>query len=83
MFASPFDFVFNTYDQGNPTTEVLDIPYRGNERVFIKSHGKDKVAIIFAINFVDPDDVVLGKVFMTVSIFKNYFENKLTVITGI
>lgn len=66
MFASPFDFVFNSIDQGKPVTEVLDIPYRGSERVFIKTQGNDKVAVIFAINFVDPDDVVLGKVFMTV-----------------
>lgn len=65
MFASPFDYVFNSYDQGNPVKEILDIPYRGDERIFIKPEGKDKVTVVYAINFVDPDDVIIGKVFLS------------------
>jgi len=65
MFASPFDYVFNSYDQGKPVNEILDIPYRGDERIFIKPEGKDKVTVVYAINFLDPDDVIIGKVFLS------------------
>lgn len=73
MFAAPFDFVFNSYDQGNPVKEILDIPYRGEERIFIKPEGKDKVTVVYAINFVDPDDVIIGKVFLSVCYFYYYY----------
>jgi len=64
LFAAPFDYVFNAIDAGNPPKEILDIPYRGAEHVFIKPEGKDRLTVIFAIQFKDPDDVVIGKVFL-------------------
>jgi actin related protein 2/3 complex subunit 2 len=62
-FAAPFNHVFESMD-GTPVTELLDIPFRGDERVFIKTQGKDRVQVFFTINFKDPDDIIIGKVFM-------------------
>lgn len=63
LFAAPFDHVFKQLDAGSPPKELLDIPYRGAERVFIKAE-KDRVTVVFTIDFKDPDDIVLGKVFL-------------------
>ena len=46
--------------------EILDIPYRGEERTFITSQGKDRVTVVYSINFKDKDDIILGKVFLSV-----------------
>jgi hypothetical protein len=51
---------------GTPTAELVDVPYRGAERVFFKTQGKDRVQVFFTINFKDPDDIIIGKVFMQV-----------------
>jgi len=63
-FAAPFDFVFNAVESGNIPKEILDLPYRGAERVFIKPEAKDRVTVVFAVQFKDADDVVIGKVFL-------------------
>lgn len=64
LFAAPFDHVFRSMESGNPVAELMDIPYRGAERVFIKTQGKDRVSVFFTINFKDPDDIIIGKVFL-------------------
>lgn len=63
LFAAPLEHVFKAIDSGSPLTEVLDIPYRGAERAFIKSE-KDRVTVVFSVNFKDPDDIIIGKVFL-------------------
>lgn len=66
IYAQPFEYVFEQIDQGKPVTEILDIPYRGEERTFITSQGKDRVTVVYSINFKDKDDIILGKVFLSV-----------------
>jgi len=45
---------------------MIDIPLRSQqERMWIKQDKTDRVTIIFAIAFSDPDDVVIGKVFLS------------------
>jgi len=47
---------------GGPT---IDIPLRDNqERMWIRQDQKDRVTVIFSVAFSDPDDVVIGKVFL-------------------
>jgi len=44
---------------------IIDIPLRDfKERMWIKQDQKDRVTVIFSIAFSDPDDVVIGKVFL-------------------
>lgn len=66
VYAQPFEYVFEQIDQGKAVSEIIDIPYRGEERTFITSQGKDRVTVVYSINFKDKDDVILGKVFMSV-----------------
>jgi len=64
IYAQPFEHVFEQIDQGKPVNEILDIPYRGDERTFITTQGKDRVTVVYSINFKDKDDIILGKVFL-------------------
>ena len=66
IYAQPFEHVFAMLDAGKPVNEIVDIPYRGNERTFLTSQGKDRVTVVYSINFKDQDDIILGKVFMSV-----------------
>jgi len=44
---------------------MIDIPLRdANERMWIKQDTQDRVTVIFSVAFSDPDDVVIGKVFL-------------------
>jgi len=65
-YAAPFDFVFNAVESGNIPKDILDIPFRGAERVFIKPESKERITVVFGVQFKDADDVVLGKVFLQV-----------------
>jgi len=43
----------------------IDIPYRNNdERLWIKKDAADRVTVIFSVSFKDPDDIVIGNVFL-------------------
>jgi len=43
----------------------IDVPYRNNdERLWVKKDAADRVTVIFSISFKDPDDIVLGSVFL-------------------
>jgi len=64
LFAAPFDTVFNAIDANNIPKDILDIPYRGSERVFIKPEGKDRLTVVVGVNFKDQDDIIIGKVFL-------------------
>jgi hypothetical protein len=74
VYAQPFEHVFEQIDQGKAVTEILDIPYRGEERTFISSQGKDRVTVVYAINFKDKDDIILGKVFLGVRSIPKTFQ---------
>ena len=77
VFAQPFEFVFESLDQGKTVTEIMDIPYRGEERTFITAPSKDRVTVVYAINFRDKDDIILGKVFMGVRFPFDHYDNTL------
>jgi len=60
MFASPFYHCVKS----NVGT-FIDMPYRStDERLWLKKDGNDRVTVIFSICFKDPDDVVIGTVFL-------------------
>jgi len=43
----------------------VDIPYRNaDERLYMKKDANDRVTVVFSIVFKDPDDVVIGTVFL-------------------
>jgi hypothetical protein len=71
IYAQPFEHVFAQIDAGKAVTEILDIPYRGDERTFITSQGKDRVTVVYSINFKDKDDIILGKVFLSVRSYRD------------
>jgi len=61
-FAAPFYKIFADIEQkkgGN----LVELPYRDDEAIYIKPES-DRCIVIFSINFKDPDDVVLAKVFL-------------------
>jgi len=49
--------------KGNYQKDFVELPYRSNESVYIKSSA-DSVTVLFSIAFVDPDDMVFAKVFL-------------------
>jgi len=60
LFAAPF---YHTI-KGSVGTSI-DVPFRSpDERLWIKKDGNDRVTVIFSICFKDPDDVVIGTVFL-------------------
>jgi actin related protein 2/3 complex subunit 2 len=60
LFAAPFYHCIKS----NVGT-FIDMPYRStDERLWIKKDGNDRVTCIFSICFKDPDDVVIGTVFL-------------------
>jgi len=60
LFAAPFYHCVN-----GSVGSSIDIPFRStDERLWIKKDGNDRVTCIFSICFKDPDDVVIGTVFL-------------------
>jgi len=48
-----------------PVGGDIDIPYRSaDERLYVKKDANDRVSVVFSICFKDPDDVVIGTVFL-------------------
>jgi actin related protein 2/3 complex subunit 2 len=43
------------------------INYRPNESFFV-SAGKDRITVIFSTQFTDDDDIILGKIFLQVTL---------------
>ncbi|KAH3763065.1 ARP2/3 complex 34 kDa subunit [Pelomyxa schiedti] len=60
MMAGAFHAVFDAVGKVGP---VRDIPYRPMEGLWLKPEG-DRVIAIFSIAFDDPDDQVIGRVFL-------------------
>jgi len=61
-FAAPFYKIFNDIE-AKKGGNVVEIPYRDEESVFIKPE-TDRCIVIFSIGFKDPDDIVLAKTFL-------------------
>jgi actin related protein 2/3 complex subunit 2 len=63
LLAAPFKRVFASVEKGAPTNQVVTIQYRDEEAIYIKGE-KERVTVIFSINFRDAGDQVLAKVFL-------------------
>jgi len=66
LYGVPFEHVFNAIEKGQTIDQPICVPFRDftNEKVFFKTAGEDRVLVIFTINFKDPDDIIIGKVFL-------------------
>jgi len=60
LLAAPFKKAFAAVGAGS---QIITIDYRDDETLFIKA-GQDNVTVIFSINFKDPNDQVLARVFL-------------------
>jgi len=60
LLAAPFKKAFAAVGTGS---QIIAIDYRDDETLFIKA-GQDNVTVIFSINFKDPNDQVLARVFL-------------------
>eukprot|EP01106_Pelomyxa_sp_JSP_P018294 TRINITY_DN822_c0_g1_i1.p2 TRINITY_DN822_c0_g1~~TRINITY_DN822_c0_g1_i1.p2 ORF type:complete len:311 (-),score=67.50 TRINITY_DN822_c0_g1_i1:126-1058(-) len=64
MMAGPFHTIFDSLNAPTPPkSQLYDFQYRPNEAFWIKPE-RDRVICIFSICFDDPDDVVIGRVFL-------------------
>ncbi|KAI6187294.1 Arp2/3 complex 34 kDa subunit [Aphelenchoides besseyi] len=62
-FASVFEKYFKFQEQGQEGKERAVINYREDETMYIEAKA-DRVTVIFSTLFKDPDDVVIGKLFL-------------------
>jgi len=63
ILAAPFKRVFAAVEKGSASGQVVTIQYREEEAIYIKGE-KERVTVIFSINFRDAGDQVLAKVFL-------------------
>jgi len=60
LFSAPFIYTIT-----GPVEAEIDIPFRNtDERLWIRKDANDRITVIFSICFKDPDDVVIGTVFL-------------------
>jgi actin related protein 2/3 complex subunit 2 len=60
VFCAPIYHVIR-----GPVGGEIDIPYRSTEeRLYMKKDANDRVTCVFSVVFKDPDDIVLGTVFL-------------------
>ncbi|VDK53085.1 unnamed protein product [Gongylonema pulchrum] len=64
-FASVFEKYFNFQAQGQTGAKRAIIHYREDETLYVETKS-DRVTVIFSTIFRDPDDVVIGKLFLQV-----------------
>ncbi|VDN60597.1 unnamed protein product [Dracunculus medinensis] len=62
-FASVFEKYFNLQTAGDEQQKRAIIHYRDDETLYIEAK-TDRVTVIFSTIFKDPDDVVIGKLFL-------------------
>jgi len=62
-FASVFEKYFQFQENGQEGEQRAVIHYREDETLFIEAKS-DRVTVIFSTVFKDPDDVVIGKLFL-------------------
>ena len=70
-FASVFEKYFDLVGKGE-TQDRAVINYRDDETMYVEAK-EDRVTVIFSTVFKDDDDVIIGKVFMQVLFFKQFF----------
>jgi len=63
-FASVFNAAFEALDGKGSVPDVIVIPYRRHEALYIKKTDGNRVIVIFSINFQDKDDIVYSDVFL-------------------
>jgi actin related protein 2/3 complex subunit 2 len=65
LFTAPLVKMMESAESGGNIAGLVDIPLRGSEeRMWIKQDGKERITVLFSVNFVDADDIVFGKVFL-------------------
>lgn len=64
LYSAPFHHAFDALEAGKKIDTPIQISFRATEKAFLKTVD-DRVLVIFSINFQDPDDIVLGKVFLS------------------
>ncbi|KIH58869.1 Arp2/3 complex, subunit p34-Arc [Ancylostoma duodenale] len=64
-FASVFEKYFEFQETGQEGQKRAVINYREDETMYIEAKA-DRVTVIFSTIFKDPDDVIIGKVFLQV-----------------
>jgi len=65
LYGAPIVHSCTKAEGGNSSPGLIDIPLRDTEeRMWIKQDTQDRVTIVFSVAFSDPDDVVIGKVFL-------------------
>jgi actin related protein 2/3 complex subunit 2 len=62
-FASVFEKYFKFQEEGKEGNARAVIHYREDETMFVEAKS-DRVTVVFSTIFKDPDDIVIGKVFM-------------------
>uniref|UniRef100_A0A914C4E9 Arp2/3 complex 34 kDa subunit n=1 Tax=Acrobeloides nanus TaxID=290746 RepID=A0A914C4E9_9BILA len=62
-FASVFEKYFEFQENGQEGQKRAIIHYREDETLFIEAKA-DRVTVIFSVVFKDPDDVIIGKLFL-------------------
>jgi actin related protein 2/3 complex subunit 2 len=63
VMAGPFLYMFDQATKRAGQGEQLQVDYRSNESLWLKNEG-DRIICIFSIYFDDPDDIVIGRVFL-------------------
>ena len=64
MMAGVFHAMFDKAAARKGDGKLVQIDYRPNESIWLKQDN-DRVIVIFSIYFDDPDDIVIGRVFLT------------------
>eukprot|EP00124_Ichthyophonus_hoferi_P003178 Ihof_evm6s261 gene=Ihof_evmTU6s261 len=63
LFAAPFEKCFDLQLARQTADAPISVQYRNDSAVYVLAQS-DRVTVIFSTTFHDPDDVVIGKVFL-------------------
>lgn len=65
VFAAPLNSIFEALDgKGGNVPDIVTIPYRKSEALYLKKTDGNRVVMIFSINFQDKDDIIYSDVFL-------------------
>jgi len=65
VFAAPLNAIFEALDgKGGNVPDIVTIPYRKSEALYLKKTDGNRVVMIFSINFQDKDDIIYSDVFL-------------------
>lgn len=62
-FAAAFQTYFKMQESGTSSDKTAVIHYHEDEKLYISAQ-EDRVTVIFSTLFKDPDDIIIGKVFL-------------------